>query len=157
MTQLNKTGVPGQVHTASESPLYPLLSLFFFRSATQTRRPTAWADTSNYQYSPSHSYLIMTKNCNSLPNNSTAARCTSASGHWPSQHGTQLCNTTTLIHTVRDPHIGPWPVTGHRCFFVCTWQTPANHYEWITYVLKHVRVIFNFVSFKLLYNIDFSL
>jgi len=35
-TQLNKTNVPGQVHMASESPLYPLLSLFF---SGQPREP----------------------------------------------------------------------------------------------------------------------
>ena len=110
-TQLNKTGIPGQVHTASESPLYPLLSLFFFSGQPRKpagRQPELTPATIN---SPFHSYLITTKNCNFLPDNSTAARCTNASGHWPSQRGTQLRNTTTLIHTVWDPHIGPWPVT----------------------------------------------
>jgi hypothetical protein len=47
--------------------------------------------------------------------------------------------------------------SGSQVFVVCTWQTPANHYEWITYVPEHVGVIFNFVSFKLLYNVDFNL
>ena len=76
----------------------------FFRSVTQTRRPTAWADTSNYQYSPFHSYLIMTKHCNSLPDNSTAARCTSASGHWPSHRGAQLCHNHTHSYSPGSTH-----------------------------------------------------
>ena len=64
-TQLNKTGVPGQVHTASVSPLYPLLSLFFVSSQSRKhtgRQPELTPATIN---SPSHSYLIMTKHCNS--------------------------------------------------------------------------------------------
>jgi len=64
-TQPNKTGVPGQVHTASVSPLYPLLSLFFFQVSHANTLADSQSWLQQLTNSPSHSYLIMTKHCNS--------------------------------------------------------------------------------------------
>ena len=62
-TQLNKTGIPGQVHTASVASLSSLKFFFSSHSRKHTGRlPELTSATIN---SPSHSYLIMTKHCNS--------------------------------------------------------------------------------------------
>jgi len=83
-----------------------LSSLKFIFSFGQSRKPAGRQPelTPATINSPSHSYLIMTKHCNSLPDNSTAARCTNASRHWPSHRGTQLCHNHTHSYSPGSTH-----------------------------------------------------
>ena len=103
----------------------------------------------------------------------------------PSSGSTELCLTeitrsgsqifvVVCVYTVRRAGNLPYThATGSKITLPNTdqahdkylWTTTSNFSQaqlrtpwwWITYDRKHVGVIFNFVSFKLFYNVDFNL